>query len=215
MSPEQASGAVLDHRTDLYSAAVVLYEMISGALPHEGDGVQALVYNIATEPAIPLRSREPALPEAYFEFFARALAREPSQRFESAEEMRAALRGLSGALARLERHTELYLSAIPDLDEPKAAAKAATSDAPRSSESSKMTTVAPASASATVPAGATPARPGAARRWLAWAAGVGIGVAAGVAFYVASGGSAGSLGVGAASGAAGALGLRWMVSRVR
>ncbi len=118
MSPEQASGRPLDHRTDLYSAAVVLYEMISGKLPHEGEGVQAIVYNIATEPAIPLAERDPGLPRAYHEFFARALAMEGDARYATAEEMRAALRGLSGELARLERHTELYLSAVPDVPSP-------------------------------------------------------------------------------------------------
>ena len=114
MSPEQASGAALDHRTDLYSAAVVLYEMISGKLPHEGEGVQGIVYSIATEPPIPLEARLSGLAPGYYLFFARALAREAGGRFASAEEMRAALRGLSGALARVERHTELYLAAVAD-----------------------------------------------------------------------------------------------------
>jgi serine/threonine protein kinase len=212
MSPEQASGAALDHRTDLYSAAVVLYEMISGALPHEGDGVQALIYNIATEPAIPLRTREPSLPGSYYEFFARALAREPSRRFESAEEMRAALRGLSGALARLERHTELYLAAIPDLTPVTAAPiePASAADPPRESEGSTTITGTSASASATAPAAASPATRARARG-TSWVAGAGIGAAAGLAFYLASGGGgAGSVGVGAVSGAAAALALRWM-----
>ncbi|MCB9570340.1 MAG: serine/threonine protein kinase [Myxococcales bacterium] len=114
MSPEQAAGAPLDLRTDLYSAAVVLYEMISSKLPHEGDGVHALVFNIATEPPIPLRDRCPDLPPPYFEFFEKALARDADDRFQTAEAMRAALRELSGQLVRRQRHTELYLNAIPD-----------------------------------------------------------------------------------------------------
>ncbi|MEZ4452837.1 MAG: serine/threonine-protein kinase [Nannocystaceae bacterium] len=118
MSPEQAGGGALDHRSDLYSAAVVLYEMICGKHPHEGDGLHSLVLSIATEPPIPLRRREPELPDVYYAFFDRALAVLPADRFQSAEEMRAALRQLSGQLARLERHTELYLSAIPDLPTP-------------------------------------------------------------------------------------------------
>jgi hypothetical protein len=122
------------------------------------------------------------------------------------------LRGLSGALARLERHTELYLAAIPDLTPVTAAPiePASAADPPRESEGSTTITGTSASASATAPAAASPATRARARG-TSWVAGAGIGAAAGLAFYLASGGGgAGSVGVGAVSGAAAALALRWM-----
>ena len=113
MSPEQAQGALeLDHRSDLYSAAVVLYELLSGHLPHVGNGVHALVYSIAMEEATPIARWRPELPPAFHEFFRVALAMDPDARFQSAEAMREALRRLSGGLSRLNRHTQLYLAAV-------------------------------------------------------------------------------------------------------
>jgi serine/threonine-protein kinase len=81
MSPEQAAGATLDQRTDLYSAAVVLYEAISGKLPHTADDVHSLVYSIATEEPTPISEHAPNLSRPYREFFERALARDPLHRF--------------------------------------------------------------------------------------------------------------------------------------
>ena len=110
MSPEQASGAALDQRTDLYSTAVVLYELISGKLPHIAEDVHTLVYIIAMEEPTPIAEYAPNLPRPYREFFARALAMEPAQRFQTAEDMRAALRKLSRRLAGKNRNTALYMA---------------------------------------------------------------------------------------------------------
>ncbi len=110
MSPEQASGAPLDQRTDLYSAAVVLYEAISGKLPHTGEDVHSLVYSIATEEPTPISQYAPKLPRPYREFFARALAVAPARRFQSAEDMRQAMRALSPRLSGKNRNTALYLA---------------------------------------------------------------------------------------------------------
>jgi len=110
MSPEQASGAALDQRSDLYSTAVVLYELISGKLPHMAEDVHSLVYLIAMEDPTPISDHAPTLPRAYREFFARALARAPADRFASAEEMREALRKLSRKLAGKNRNTALYMA---------------------------------------------------------------------------------------------------------
>ncbi len=110
MSPEQASGAALDQRTDLYSTAVVLYEMISGKLPHIAEDVHTLVYIIAMEEPTPISEYAPNLPRPYREFFERALAMEPARRFQTAEEMREALRKLSRRLAGKNRNTALYMA---------------------------------------------------------------------------------------------------------
>ncbi|MBA3549582.1 MAG: serine/threonine protein kinase [Nannocystis sp.] len=110
MSPEQASGAALDQRSDLYSTAVVLYELISGKLPHTAEEVHTLVYLIAMEEPTPISNYAPTLPRAYREFFARALAKAPADRYASAEEMREALRKLSHRLAGKNRNTALFMA---------------------------------------------------------------------------------------------------------
>ncbi len=110
MSPEQASGAPLDQRSDLYSTAVVLYELISGKLPHTAEDVHSLVYVIAMDDPTPISDHAPTLPRAYREFFARALAKAPADRYASAEEMREALRKLSRKLAGKNRNTALYMA---------------------------------------------------------------------------------------------------------
>ncbi len=111
MSPEQASGAQLDQRSDLYSTAVVLYESISGKLPHTAEDVHSLVYSIATEEPTPIATHAPNLPRPFREFFARALARDPAARFQTAEDMRQAMRGLSRKLAGKNRNTALHMAA--------------------------------------------------------------------------------------------------------
>ena len=110
MSPEQASGAPLDQRSDLYSTAVVLYELISGKLPHTAEDVHSLVYNIATEAATPIEKHAPNLTRPFREFFNRALAMDPAQRHQSAEEMREQMRTLSRKLAGKVRNTALYMT---------------------------------------------------------------------------------------------------------
>ena len=110
MSPEQASGLPLDQRTDLYSTAVVLYELISGKLPHTADDVHTLIYNIATEPARPIAEQLPNITRPYREFFTRALAMDPGARFQTADEMRQEMRKLSRRLAGKVRNTALYLA---------------------------------------------------------------------------------------------------------
>ncbi|MBK9757717.1 serine/threonine-protein kinase [Nannocystis sp.] len=111
MSPEQASGASLDQRSDLYSTAVVLYESISGKLPHTAEDVHSLVYSIATEEPTPIATHAPNLPRPFREFFVRALSRDPGARFQTAEEMRQAMRGLSRKLAGKNRNTALHMAA--------------------------------------------------------------------------------------------------------
>ncbi|WP_434422713.1 serine/threonine-protein kinase [Nannocystis pusilla] len=110
MSPEQAASLQLDQRTDLYSSAVVLYEAIAGKLPHQADDVHSLVYSIATDPATPIEHHVPNITRPFREFFQRALAMDPSARFQSADEMREALRKLSRRLAGKVRNTALYLA---------------------------------------------------------------------------------------------------------
>jgi serine/threonine protein kinase len=98
MSPEQGQGLRVDHRTDIYSLGIILYEMLTGRIPHEAETPIAIVFKRATEPLPLPRTLNPKIPEAVERVILKALAREPGDRFASAGEMAAALKGAaSGA----------------------------------------------------------------------------------------------------------------------
>jgi beta-lactam-binding protein with PASTA domain/predicted Ser/Thr protein kinase len=91
LSPEQAKGAAVDHRSDLYSLGIVLYELLTGAVPFTGDTpVEIAMKHLSTVPEPP-SSRRPELPRALDQAVLRALAKDPEDRYASAEEMDAEL----------------------------------------------------------------------------------------------------------------------------
>ena len=103
MSPEQLAGKKVDGRADLYSLGVMLFQLLSGVLPFRGDSMAALMFKIANEPAPDVRELRPELPAALAEVVARALAKNPAQRFPSgntfALALRASLDAPAGAVA--------------------------------------------------------------------------------------------------------------------
>ncbi|MEO8563223.1 MAG: serine/threonine-protein kinase [bacterium] len=93
MSPEQLRGRPLDPRTDIYSLALMTYEMLTGKLPFSGRTQQEMmIARLRSEPT-PLRSAAPALglPEAVEKVLAKAMHREPGDRYASAPEFAHAL----------------------------------------------------------------------------------------------------------------------------
>jgi serine/threonine-protein kinase len=87
MAPEQASGADIGPATDVYAAGVMLYEMLSGRLPYsEEGGALAIVLRHLNEDPTPLSDVAPSVPPALAEAVMRALARDPADRYASAEE---------------------------------------------------------------------------------------------------------------------------------
>jgi predicted ATPase/tRNA A-37 threonylcarbamoyl transferase component Bud32 len=92
MSPEQARGdKSIDHRTDVYGLAAILFEMLSGKPPHPGDSHNAILHHIATQPAVSLHSAQPDLPASLADTVERALSCNRDQRHASVEELRLAL----------------------------------------------------------------------------------------------------------------------------
>jgi hypothetical protein len=84
MSPEHACGEPIDVRSDLYSLGVVLFEMLGGCLPFEGDDAASILRAHVTQPAPIATSPHRALPRAVTELVARLLEKAPKDRFSSA-----------------------------------------------------------------------------------------------------------------------------------
>jgi serine/threonine-protein kinase len=103
MSPEQAQGKTLDARSDIYSLAVILYEVLTAKLPFSARTPMEYIQKHVMEPIIPLGQRVPELkfPKGLEQVLEKALSKRPEDRYQSASQFAEALRPFGGPAAQV------------------------------------------------------------------------------------------------------------------
>ena len=104
MSPEQIREELVDHRTDLYSLGVVMYQMLAGTLPYRGNNKFSMIYQITQVEASPPSSHRASVPASLDRIVRRAMQKEAAKRYHSGDEFAADLiEALRGGLGEARR----------------------------------------------------------------------------------------------------------------
>src|SRR5512138_2691950 len=94
MSPEQARGQITDARTDIFSVGTVLYQMATGALPFQGETSAVVFESILNRDPVPVTQLNPSLPAELNRIISQALEKDRDLRFQSATDLKTALKRL-------------------------------------------------------------------------------------------------------------------------
>lgn len=101
MSPEQCQCMAIDHRSDIYSLGIIVYEALCGECPFTSPIPMQLIVKHITEPPPPLRSKNPTIPESIERIVMKAIEKQPSERYTSAGEFAQALLIASQSLSEV------------------------------------------------------------------------------------------------------------------
>jgi serine/threonine-protein kinase len=111
MAPEQLSGGPIDHRTDLFAAGVILFEMLSGVKPFRGKSITEIISFMEKRGPEDIRALNPAVPEAMKRVIGKSVAFDPAQRYADAA---AFSRAVADAMPGLRGEPQLGGSAISE-----------------------------------------------------------------------------------------------------
>ena len=128
LSPEQAQGAEVDFRTDVYSLGMVLYEMLAGKPPFTGDSPVAVAYQQLSQTAPPPSTHNPDVPPALDAIVMRAMSKNPDERQASADEIRDELLTIDRAVGDPE--ATAYMAPPPPVEATSVIAAGSTSVLP-------------------------------------------------------------------------------------
>lgn len=108
MSPEQAEGREIDHRTDIFSLGVLLHEMLTGRRPFTGQSTASILSSLLRDTPPPVTTSRPDVPPRLASVIQRALEKDPQRRYQSVSELRSDLTDIrkelqSGEIARAHR----------------------------------------------------------------------------------------------------------------
>jgi len=118
MSPEQVKQKPVGNQSDIFSLGCVLYELLTGKMAFPGDDQVSIMCNVVKEEPIPMDEIRPDLPEILVKITGKALAKDPSQRYQTCEDfaydLRVALRGLRGTI-RSSKFEDVfdYVNSVP------------------------------------------------------------------------------------------------------
>lgn len=89
MSPEQAAGKVIDHRSDIFATGILLYELVAGRRMFQGDDTLQILSKVREAEFTPLGTLKGGLPEKLYDIVAKALAKDPKERYQTCADMQA------------------------------------------------------------------------------------------------------------------------------
>jgi predicted Ser/Thr protein kinase len=123
ISPEQGEGKPLDHRTDIYSLGIVLYQLLTGSVPFKAETPSSVIYKHVYETPPPPRTINPAISPEAESVVLKAIAKKPEDRFQNPVEFREALESIN---AQTGKKAEAPKAAVVAAGQPQASPHAAT-----------------------------------------------------------------------------------------